>query len=299
MARGPIREFMASVDPTYVPPDYRGFPGNLPSPPEDGLPVLEIRPHSLAKLDAVGRFSNAYSTALKNIGLTAYVDMFAGPGVLRLKGSNRLVCGTPEIAAQCPTQFGSLVFVERDTASSDSLLTRMYARAKRGEHVAVINDEAESAIGDVIDMIPRRAFALALVDPFRIEFSLDAVSRLARTRRVDLVLLFADGMDLKRNLDPALARDPAHAPRFDKAFGGGDWRDVVEVGESPSRSAAKLIELYLGKLRSIGFSHFGRPVVVRNRREVEVYQLLYATRAELGVRIWNDCTKKPQLGFDF
>lgn len=62
---------------------------------------------------------------------------------------------------------------------------------------------------------------------------------------------------------------------------------------------AKLVDLYLRKLESIGFSHFGTPIVVKNRKELEVYQLLYATRADLGVQIWNDCTKKPQLAFDF
>jgi three-Cys-motif partner protein len=298
MLRTRIREFVADVDASYEPPDHKGFPGNLPAPTEDGLPILGIRPHSLAKLEAVARFSNAYSTALKNAGGRAYVDLFAGPGVLRNAVSKQLAWGTPQIPLQCPVPFDDLVLVERDTESADALTSRVRLRARRGEHVTVINDAAEAAIDDVITKIPRRSFALALVDPFRIEFSLDAVHRLVTARRVDLIMLFADGMDLKRNLELAMSGDPAHAPRFDSAFGGADWRDLVVRGEPAGRSAGKLRELYLERLRSVGFTHFGKPFLVKNSRGPEVYQLLYATRADLGVKIWNECTKSAQLEFE-
>jgi three-Cys-motif partner protein len=300
VVRERVREFTAGLDMAYEPPDHRGFPGNLLLPADDGLPILRIRPHSLAKLEAVGRFSNAYSTALKNSGHTAYVDLFAGPGLLRNAVSRKLAWGTPQIPLQCPVPFNTLVLVERDGESSDALLARVRVRARRGEHVVVINDAAEAAIDDVINKIPRGSFALALVDPFRIEFGLDAVRQMATAtgRRVDLILLFADGMDLKRNLDLAMAGAPAHAPRFNAAFGGLDWRGVVVAGEPASRSAGKLIRLYLEKLRSVGFTHFGEPFLVKNRREVEVYQLLYATRADLGVKIWNACTQQSQMVFE-
>jgi len=294
-----VREFTAQVDSAYVPPGTRRFPENLPKPEDDGLPVLEIRPHSLAKLRALGKFSNAFGTALKKVGRTAYVDFFAGPGLLRHEKSKELEWGSPQIPLQCPDPFGDVVLVERDGESADALLTRVRIRAKRGEHVVVINDAAESAIEDVISNIPKRSFALALVDPFRIEFRLDAIRQIAAARRFDLILLFADGMDLKRNLDLAMAGDRAHAPRFDAAFGGDDWRGVVVAGEPASRSAGKIIDLYVDKLRGAGFTHFGNPLVVRNSNEVEVYQLLYATRADLGVKIWNDCTEPAQLAFNF
>jgi three-Cys-motif partner protein len=294
-----VREFTAQVDASYVAPGTRGFPENLPKPEDDGLPILEIRPHSRAKLRALGKFSNAFSTALKNAGRTAYVDLYAGPGLLRHQRSKDLEWGTPQIPLQCPDPFGDLVLVERDGESADALLARVRVRAKRGEHVVVINDDAEAAIDEVIRKIPPRSFVLALVDPFRIEFSLEAIREIAAARRFDLILLFADGMDLKRNLDLAIAGDRAHAPRFNAAFGGDDWRGVVVAGEPASRSAGKMIALYVEKLRAAGFTHFGNPLVVRNSNEVEVYQLLYATRADLGVKIWNDCTQPAQMVFDF
>jgi three-Cys-motif partner protein len=298
MSRARVREFIAKFDDSYKPPDHLGFPGNLPFPADDGLPILGIRPHSLAKLEAVGRFSNGYSTALKNSGGRAYVDFFAGPGLLRNEVSKQLAWGTPQIPLQCPVPFNDLVLVERDGESSDALIARARLRARRGEHVTVINDAAEAAVDEVISMIPQRSFALTLVDPFRIEFSLEAIRRLASARRIDLILLFADGMDLKRNLELAMAGDPAHAPRFDAALGGADWRAVVVSGEPAGRSAGKLRELYLRKLRSVGFTHFGKPFLVRNSRGPEVYQLLYATRADLGVKIWNECTQTAQMEFE-
>jgi three-Cys-motif partner protein len=293
-----LRQFDAPIDAEYVPPAHKGFPGNLPSPADDGLPVLEIRRHSLAKLEAIGRFSNGYSTALKNTGHTAYVDLFAGPGLLRKAATKELVWGTPQIPLQCPVPFSAVVLVERDPDNSDALLERVRLRARRGERVTVINDAAEAAIDDVISMIPSHSFALTLIDPFRIEFSLDAIRKMATARRVDLILLFADGMDLKRNLELAIAGDPAHGPRFDSAFGGGEWRALVKAGEPPSRSAGKIKDLYVTKLRAFGFTHFGKPFLVHNSKGPEVYQLIYATRADLGVKIWNACTESPQMEFD-
>ncbi len=294
-----IVHFDAAWDPEYSPPSHRGFPDNLPQPALDGLPVLDIGEHSMVKLKAVGRFANAFSTALKNTDATAYLDLFAGPGLLRSRDNDQPLWGTPLIALQCPERFRKLVFVEMNPASAQALLKRAGQAARRGECVTVITALAEDAIPEVIAQLPPKSIVLTLVDPFRVEFSLNALRALTTARRVDLILLFADGMDLKRNLDLAMANDKAHAPRFDAAFGGADWRKVVVPHDPPGRSAARLRQLYVDRLKQLGFTHFGKDLPVKNSRGAELYVLLYASHVPLGAKLWDDCTRSSQTEFDF
>ncbi len=289
---------MAPVDPGYVPTGHRGFPDNLDPPEPDGLPELEVKPHSLAKLRAVGGYSNAFTTALKKEGRpTAYLDLFAGPGLLRDKTTKELRWGTPQLALQCPARFVHMVLVERDATRAQALTLRVQKRARRGETVTVITDSAELCIAEVVLQVPRVAFALTIVDPFRLEVGAETLRELVVERRIDLIVLFPDGVDLKRNLDRALKGDPAHLPRFNAAF-GSNWHQEVDRWGSAGRDAARLQRLYLTQLGSLGLVHQGRPLQVRMTNGPEIYQLLFASRSGFAANLWNDCTKQPQMEFE-
>lgn len=219
---------------------FRGFPSNLAPPQRDGLATLSIRSHTLEKLQAAARFCNAFSTALKKTAPTTYIDLFAGPGVLELETSHELVWGSPLLALQCPEPFKVLAFVERDTARWEALRERAKRVACRGETLISINGPAENVLDDLLPFVPRDSIAVTVVDPFRIEFSMAAVRKLARgLPRLDLILLFAEGMDLQRNMELAF-RDPAHAARYDAVFDGPGWRNLVKLGEPPGRNAGRV-----------------------------------------------------------
>ncbi len=289
-----VRCFVAPSDESYRPPAFHGFPTTLPTVESDGLVTLKIRPHSLAKLEAVGRYCNAFARALKRRWATTYVDLYAGPGVLELEGG-KLTWGSPMIALQCADPFNSLVLVEMQPQRANVLLQRARRIARRGEEVCIIQGEAEKTLDDVLRRIPVGSVALTLIDPFRLEFSLEAMATLAGSgKKMDLILLFAEGMDLRRNLQNAIRSAPG-SDRFDKVFGGPEWRDLVQPKNPPARNAVLLRKLYLDRLRRLGFDHLGREVVVKNSSNVPVYLLMYATRNPLGVRLWDSCTKSSQL----
>jgi three-Cys-motif partner protein len=298
--RYPIDHVRASRGGPAPAPSFRGFPGNLPPPALDGLSTLTISPHTKEKLHAIARFCNAFSTALKKTAPTAYIDLFAGPGVLQLETSHDLVWGSPLLALQCPEPFKFLTYVEQNPERWAALCQRARRTACRGERVTVINGPAEGVLHEVLHHVPARSIAVTVVDPFRIEFSLAAVRTLAAgLQRLDLILLFAEGMDLRRNLSQVLAREGDHAGRYDAVFGGQEWRALVNLQEPPARNAGRLRDLYLHRLREVGFSRLGDPVTVKNTAGSQVYLLLYASRADLGVRLWNHCTRPDQMTFSF
>lgn len=296
----PIDHFRApNTRDRFTVPPFRGFPANLARPESDGLPVLLIKSHTLEKQDRFARFCNAFSTALKKTAPTTYIDLFAGPGVLQLDRNDGLFWGSPLIAVQCPHPFHTLAFVERDPNRWEALRQRTRRLACRDETVVIVNGPAEDVLEELFQRVPRKSIAVTVVDPFRIEFSLAAVEKLAQGMpRLDLILLFAEGVDLQRNLRRSL-EDPAQGIRFDAVFGSSRWRQLVNLNEPAARNAGRLRDLYLECLRQAGFSRLGNHVAVKNAKGAQVYLLLYASRADRGVQLWNATTRSKQMDFAF
>lgn len=272
--------------------NFRGFPGSLSPPVDDSLPVLEIKPHTTAKLEALGRYCNAFSTALKQYP-TAYLDLYAGPGVARLD-HGQLVWGSPLLALQCPQPFQTLVFVEQQADRFDALVQRTERMPGRGETVSILNAASEGSLPDVLARIPRRAMTLTVIDPFRLEFALESVEKLAKAiQALDLIILFADGMDLVRNAVSAINGDPVQARRLDAVF-GPSWRSHVKLGPPAAKIAATLRDLYTDRLRAMGLIEIGRTFEVqRDGGGQTLYRLIFASRHPRATQIWNATVRPP------
>jgi three-Cys-motif partner protein len=293
MPEPPIVEFVADHDPTFQAAPFHGFPQSLQPPSPDNLPTLRIKAHSKAKLEAFGRYCNAFSTAMKR-HCTAYIDLFAGPGVLQ-KGHHSLEWGSPLLALQCPHPFNTAIFVEKDQGRWSALATRARQIAKRREHIVLINSSAETALNLMIARVPHDCTTLVLIDPFRIEFSFDALRKLVNTiKRLDVIILFAEGMDLRRNLEAAVKGDESHVKRFDATFGGRDsWYPLVKLSDRPARNAERIREKYVEHLHSLGLLT-GNPLRVERNRS-RLYLLLFLSRSRFAINLWNNCTRPAQM----
>ncbi len=285
--------FTAPIDSTYQPPAFIGFPGSLPPPKNDGLQDMPVEPHSLEKLRAFGRVVNGFVRLAKKYR-PSYLDLYAGPGVVSSKGV--LVWGSPLMALQCADPFTRLVFVEDDDVSYRALVSRARQVARRGEEVMILNGTAQDCLDEAIAGCPRNGLTLALVDPFRLDFSLDAVVKLAtRLPRLDLLLLFAEDMDLTRNLQIALSASSS-GERIDAVFGDSTWRSLYDPSQNNRWTVRRLREEYMRRLEArAGFKYLGDPYQIRNSLGLPLYVLLYATRHQLGLKLWSQAAKPQQM----
>jgi three-Cys-motif partner protein len=285
--------FTAPIDSTYKPPAFVGFPGSLPSPLRDGLQEMMVEPHSLEKLRAFGRVVNGFVRATKRYR-PSYLDLYAGPGVVSSKGL--LVWGSPLMALQCADPFARLVFVEDDEVSYRALATRARQVARRGEEVTILNGGAEPCLDEAIAGCPRNGLTLALADPFRLDFGMDAVVKLAtRLPKLDLLLLFAEDMDLTRNLQNALGASTSGG-RVDAVFGDATWRSLYDSSQNNRWTVRRLREEYMHRLEvRAGFKYVGDPYQIRNSLGLPLYVLLYATRHQLGLKLWSQAAKPEQM----
>jgi hypothetical protein len=92
---------------------------------------------------------------------------------------------------------------------------------------------------------------------------------------MDLMLLFAEGMDLNRNLDRYAAKDQS---KLDLFIGTTDWRDLL----TERRPTIALREFYKERMRKYlgyeAFSSYDRPV--RNSKHAELYKLIFASKIQ-------------------
>jgi three-Cys-motif partner protein len=148
-------------------------------------------------------------------------DLFAGPGVCQIPASGRRFPGSPLIAAHAPKAFRSILLCELDLANADALDKRLSLSPAAGRQ-RIFRGNCNDRIKDITNAIPSGALTLAFIDPEGLHVWFDTIATLSRSGRVDLLILFADRMDIVRNVDMYFGQTNSN---LDRMFGAGsNWR---------------------------------------------------------------------------
>jgi three-Cys-motif partner protein len=268
----------------------------LPSPEDDGLYIPEVGEWSTAKHHFVSRYMDAFTNAMKGKRWNGlyYIDLFAGAGIERIRGTQSLEWGSPLLAAQIRYPFTGLCLCERDKRKHDALLKRV----GRFPNVQLLPaGDANKCIHKVIQQIPERSLSLAFLDPYGLHLEYDTIAVLAQ-RRVDLIIFFPDYLDALRNLDEYYRSDPDS--NLDRCLGdGADWRTILDEVPHDKR-AMKLRQLYEAQLRKLGYSEFDLERISIGKHPA--YLLIFCSCHPAGAKIWRGISlRKPdgQGTFDF
>ena len=170
---------------------------------DDGLPVREVGSWTEGKLFYWNRYVEITTTAMVDkpqwkAGLI-YVDLFAGPGVCKLKESGKRIPGSTLIAAHASKPFRKIIACELDEDLASACNVRLdnaYAASRK----TVLVGDCNRLIDQVVALIPDRALTLAFVDPEALHANFSTLRTLTSGRRVDLLVLFADRIDIVRNV---------------------------------------------------------------------------------------------------
>ena len=198
------------------------------------------------KLQRVREYLIAYQEALKNQPFSLeYIDAFAGTGYntpaapledqspffadLVSPDTRRFIDGSARIALQIPRPFDRYVFVERDAdrfAELGKLKIEFPALASR---IILIRDEANSYLAtlcDSRDWIRTNTRAVVFLDPFGMQVTWSTLQSIAKTKAIDLWLLFPLGIGVMRMLPNHGQVPPSWRRRLDTLFGEPDWYDA-------------------------------------------------------------------------
>ena len=240
----------------------------------------EVGSWSKRKYHFLSRFLEIFSTGMKNQWPQRhYIDLFAGSGFARIRGTQEVVATSAIIAANVKDQFTRLHLCEADSAKSAALENRL---SPRGGTFEIHRGDANTLIYDVLSKIPGRgALSTCFVDPYGLHFTFETASVIA-SLPCDLIVLLPDSMDVTRNWQQYYDQDPNS--NLDAFMGEPGWREKFrEPGNSDV--ATRFRERYQSRLRTLQYEHFDS-VPVANDQGVRIYSLMFASRHKLGLKFW-------------
>jgi three-Cys-motif partner protein len=260
----------------------------------DGQSLLNLGQWAENKLYYLDYYASLFTSGMKQWKETAYIDLFAGPGLCSLRTDTsrpKVVDGSPMVALSQKYPFTHYVFVDSDTSHVSALKLRSRAVAPNSHKRILCGDCNDAAVlTEIVQFIPSQALCLAFIDPFNWNIDFDTVRTLATSRRLDIILVFQLG-GIKR----AVEYNPASLSQF---FGdGGKWHDICTSTPPAGRTRA-LLDYYKQRLSTLGYlgQNYPSEVPVVNTKNVPLYYMVFATKHPRGQDFWQKSIQRTASG---
>ncbi len=264
---------------------------------DDGLPVRDVGPWTEDKLYFCYRYVEITTSAMVGhpkwpAGL-AYVDLFGGPGICRVETTGKRIPGSALIAANATKPFRAILVSEWDAQSAGALTVRL-EESSASAVARVFQGDCNKRIGDIVRQIPERALTLAFIDPENLRIDFSTVRALAAAGQVDLLVLFADRMDIVRNVDLYEQQKNSVLDRMlgDQSTWRQDWK--LLHNRTPENISKFFADEYKTQLKTLDYSVFGERVMRSQRGPL--YRLIFASKNAKGLEFWNKVTKLDRDG---
>lgn len=149
----------------------------LPSPKDDGLYIPTVGEWSRDKHYFLMRYIDIFTTAMKGKwkGLH-YIDLFAGAGIERIRGSKELCWGSPMIAAHAPKPFDRLHLCELNPKKYHALEKRVTIKRPDSQ---ILKGDANEKVHDIAKEIPCETLSLVFLDPYSLQIDFGTLKVLA------------------------------------------------------------------------------------------------------------------------
>lgn len=191
------------------------------------------------KLEIISKYLQSYTTALKNTPFrTAYIDAFAGTGYrtakmhdstellfpnLAAKPTQRLLDGSARIALKTDPPFNCYIFIESNAEKCIELEKLKSEFPRLAGRVEIKQGDANIQIQDLCAKRQTWDRAVLFLDPYGMEVEWATLEAVARTKAIDLWILFPMGMGVNRVL-PRSGNVPEFWKRLlNVMLGTSDW----------------------------------------------------------------------------
>jgi len=249
----------------------------------DGLVARDSGLWATEKLYYLDHYLDIFSVGMnkKWAGKLYYVDLFAGPGKCLIRESNEEIDGSPLIALKF--NFAKYFFVEFDEKRCRALAARVKARAPEKD-VEIVQGDCNDEIENI--KLPPSSLGLAFIDPTGVSsLAFETIRKLARSRKIDLIINFPEGMGIRMNLHQYTQRERNALNRF---MGSATWQERQrQVPTSFDEMCKDIAKEYLANLKSLGYLAVdGDWIPVKTDRNSLLYYLLFASKHRRGNDFW-------------
>ena len=136
---------------------------------------------------------------------------------------------------------------------------------------------------------PNRSLGLAFLDPWAWDFSFEALRRLTRGRRLDILMNFNIGY-MKRNWR-------YESPELDAFLNlPTDHREFYKTKGQGIPDTRTLLDHYENEMRKIGYKFTADDRPVTNSNNTPLYHLIYGSKNELGKTLRDAVSKRTLSG---
>lgn len=277
------------------------------------------------KLGRVGEYLQRYNVALKNQRFVReYIDAFAGTGYREVRDGGgaaeglmfpelaepevqRFLDGSARIALKVDPCFHRFTFIEKDPRKAEELkrLHDEYPDKSIRIECGDANEWVQAICRE--DWNYRRA--VLFLDPFGMQVSWRTLEAVARTKCIDVWLLFPLGVAISRLLRRDGEIDEVLCRRLDDVFGDRSWREefykatppvrvrpvqrsLLDLGDDepepdyPWKADFTVIEDYFrARLRTIFAKVAESSVQLKNSKNVPLYLLFFMAGNDRGAPI--------------
>jgi three-Cys-motif partner protein len=231
-----------------------------------------------------------------------YIDLFAAQGRFRdeqgvLHDGSALRALTLGGAETGGMTFTDATLINLNPAHHAALTQNVQQACAEGRcvvphnKVALLNEDANVAIQQVLRRIHPRSYIFVFADPEspnQLPWTTIQALRAQGHESVDLYVLFPLHMAIIRMAAWDRTKLEPNAAALTRFFGTNEWRGIVErrrTDNDRERLLIELEELYVGRLRNLGWKHAGRVREVRRRGRHRLYNMLFATNHPVGAAL--------------
>jgi len=266
------------------------------------------------KLERVRKYLVAYATIMnKQQFRFAYIDAFAGTGYnvsktgdedatvlfpdLGTGEAKQLLDGSARIALKATPRFTKYIFVEKDPNRFAELDRLKQEFPELASDIVLINADANSYLRDVCENRNwKRNRAVLFLDPFGMQMSWDTLKAIAKTKAIDLWILFPLGVAVNRLLRRDGQISPGWQRRLDDFFGTPDWRESFyktkteenlfgrETRTEKIADFDSIARFFVERLETIFAGVAKNPLALHNSSNTPLYLLCFAAGNELGAK---------------
>lgn len=267
------------------------------------------------KLEVLKKYLSAYAHILKNTSFKfAYIDAFAGTGYVKDKSKDKnknkeknllieyeqeaqeYFKGSAKIALESEPKFNKYIFIELDKKKVEQLQTIIDSEHQDlKDKVIIENDDANKVIQKLCGQNWQQHRAVLFLDPFGMEVEWKTIDAIAKTKAIDLWILFPLGISVNRMLMKKREEIPNEwSNDLDKIFGTHDWfnefyeqkseQSLFGVDDSIIKTANfdKIAKYYIKRLREIFAGVVEEPMYLYNSTNNPIFLLCFASGNEKG-----------------
>lgn len=273
----------------------------LPNLDDDGLQVGEVGGWAERKYRLVAYYADQFATAMKRKWASrAYIDLFAGSGRGRIKGTRRVIATSPTLALDVRDPFDRYVFCDIDPACITALRERVTA-AHPERDVRYLTGDANALVEEIVREVRTGGSQLSfcVVDPYKLaNLRFATIERLASIF-VDFLVLIPSFMDAHRNERPYVAEGSRTVADF---LGNPGWRSAWS--EASGDFGGFIVDQFGQSMKRLGFIYDGpgnEVPILLPERNVKLYHLAFYSKHPLGMKFWQNARARthPQLDLSF